>query len=224
MAPSLRGKNGAGEDTLIPPISSSPSCPTRLPLPLTILKHRRELEGKSTAVHAKLLAPESVEIVPYDPQVSARGTPPLAIDGKSMLVLFPSSEARPVGEVDWGNISRLLVIDGTWQQAKSMLASLRETMPVQCVRLRDTHETLFWRYQRIGPHCLSTIEAIYHFYRELEEALGVPQDPKLDNMLWFFSHQYELIQEDYRRNPERQYTARHRPDYIRHGLGQGEPT
>lgn len=223
VAPCLREKD-TGEDSLIPPISSSLAHPTRLPLPLTILKHRRELEGKSTAVHAKLLAPESVEIVPFEPQESAREVLPLAIDEKSMLLLFPSPEARSVSEVNWAHISRLVVIDGTWQQAKSMVASLREKLPMQCVRLQDTHETLFWRYQSIGPHCLSTIEAIYYFYRELEEALGAPQDPQLDNLLWFFSHQYELIQEDYRRNPERHYTARHRPDYIRHRLGQDEST
>ena len=37
----------------------------------------------------------------------------------------------------------------------------------------------------------------------------------LDNLLYFFSFFYHLIQDSYLSNPERKYTTKHRPDYIK---------
>lgn len=37
----------------------------KLPVKIDIIKHRREIEGKSTAVHAAVLAPEDVKIYIY---------------------------------------------------------------------------------------------------------------------------------------------------------------
>jgi len=65
----------------------------------------------------------------------------------------------------------VLVVDSTWNkvggvmqmpQMRSLLASGAATS----VHIAKYH-TLFWRYQPLGPQCVSTIEAIYYFYREL---------------------------------------------------------
>lgn len=40
-------------------------CNLQLPLPVDIVKHPKELDGKSTAVHAALLAPADVHIYSY---------------------------------------------------------------------------------------------------------------------------------------------------------------
>ena len=37
----------------------------QLPIPVDIIKHPKELDGKSTAVHAALLAPDDVHIYTY---------------------------------------------------------------------------------------------------------------------------------------------------------------
>lgn len=36
-----------------------------MPLSLAVVKHAQEIDGKSTAIHGKILAPESVEMFTY---------------------------------------------------------------------------------------------------------------------------------------------------------------
>lgn len=176
----------------------------QLPCPLVIIKDVRELESKSTAVHARLLA---TPVYAYDYDQGAVDYTP-----HDAVLLFPSDDAVSAAEVDWSKVKEIVAIDGTWRQAKAMSQSpaLKE---IPRVKLSETNETLFWRYQQFGPHCLSTIEAIRAIYREREMVLKGVEN--YDNLLWFFIHQYEMIQEDYRNNPERHYTSRHRSDYIK---------
>lgn len=39
--------------------------PPQLPIKIDIIKHQRELDGKSTAIHAAILAPDDVTIYSY---------------------------------------------------------------------------------------------------------------------------------------------------------------
>lgn len=39
--------------------------PFQLPIKIDIIKHPREIDGKSTAVHAAIIAPEDVKIYTY---------------------------------------------------------------------------------------------------------------------------------------------------------------
>ena len=188
-----------------------------LPLPLTIIKHAKELDGKSTAVHAKLLASSQTEIILYDPKNENKTIDGIPTD--ECLLLFPSAQAKTVDQIhDWTCIKRLIVIDGTWQQAKAMLNSQPFShLSGRTVKLGKPYETLFWRYQSLGPHCLSTIEAIYRFYQELarlENGYFDSELKQLDNLLFFFSFQFGLVQQDYAQNPQRHFTSKHRPGYI----------
>lgn len=193
-----------------------------LPLELVILKHARELEGKTTAVHAALLAPTSTRLIPYDPTLGGILTETVEeqetlLDADSTVILFPEEGvSQPISAIDWNPIKRIIVIDGTWQQAKGMLIHDEKLRLVtKRVHLDYAHEGLFWRHQPFGKHCLSTIEAIYYFYREYCDALNLKLATNLDDLLYFFSFFYHLIQEDYQKNPNRKFNSKHRADYIK---------
>lgn len=214
----------------LPPGVSLPRV--ALPLELLVVKHWQELEGKSTAIHAKLLAPAQVTLAVFDPVRSSPLIRPFAsppadpsdhakfvVDPVRDVVLFPDGEAAGVAQIDWTHVRRLVVIDGTWRQAKAML----QTAPLAAlpkVKLDGTHQTAFWRYQSLGPHCLATIEAIHRFCQEHQRLQRAGSDAgrggdQLDNLLYIFSYLYGLVQDEYARNPAKKYTAKHRPGYIR---------
>ncbi|KAJ3328624.1 DTW domain-containing protein 1 [Blyttiomyces sp. JEL0837] len=140
----------------------------KLPLPLDIYRHPNELEGKTTSVHTKIIAPEDTRLFvenftrSVQPELLARYPNP-----KRVLLLFPSADSVTLDEIDRSEFDRLVVIDGTWKQARAMCWSL---LPhgFRAVRIGSSPKTLFWRHQKYGDHCLATIEAIYWFYREFE--------------------------------------------------------
>jgi DTW domain-containing protein YfiP len=185
----------------------------RLPVPLTVLMDYRELRGKSTAVHAVLLSDDCdlVHVNPHDGgELETILRPHLT--GKSAL-LFPDDAAITAQEVDWMSIERIIVIDGTWTQARTVSQVIsRLGCQVMRVKLTDSAPTRFWRYQHLGPQCLSTIEAITRAYQEAFPQLHMSFEP----LLTIFDFMYELIQRDYRENPERLFTSRHRSQYIRY--------
>ncbi len=188
---------------------------------LLVVKDVRELQGKSTAVHAKLLAPSQVDMLAYDAGDEAvLGALEASLgEAEECAILFPDETAQEASAVDWQRIRRLVVLDGTWQQAKGMARSPVLARITNRVKLDEANRTLFWRYQQMGPHCLSTIEAIYH----LMVAIGAPAAGarQLDNLLYYFSFFYHLIQDEYRRPAgaegaaKRPFTSRHSGGYIR---------
>ncbi|XP_075982928.1 tRNA-uridine aminocarboxypropyltransferase 1 [Anticarsia gemmatalis] len=70
-----------------------PVC--QLPIKVDIIKHRREIDGKSTSAHAAVLAPHDVNVYTY-PDV-----PEYTLDGRTVL-LYPGAEARTVRELFTG--------------------------------------------------------------------------------------------------------------------------
>lgn len=67
----------------------------QLPIKVDIIKHKREIDGKSTAAHGAVLAPNDVTVYTY-PDV-----PEYSLDGKTVL-LFPGAEAHTVQELFTG--------------------------------------------------------------------------------------------------------------------------
>jgi len=173
------------------------------------IKDARELEGKSTAVHAKLVSPD-VALLDYD----IKNPIDLNVDAGRSILLFPDSDSQSISQVDWTTIKRVIVIDGTWKQAKA-IASSSSLSTVCKFHLSHGNVTKFWRYQRLGSHCLSTIEAIYQLYCERETELGGKDSHKFDNLLYFFSFFYHVIQDYYHQRPEKSFTSRHGADYIK---------
>lgn len=78
----------------VPPIQGKiPQC--KLPVKVDIIKHQREIDGKSTSAHAAVLAPYDVSVYTY-PDV-----PEYSLDGRTVL-LFPGASARTVKELFTG--------------------------------------------------------------------------------------------------------------------------
>ncbi|XP_071565434.1 tRNA-uridine aminocarboxypropyltransferase 1 isoform X1 [Temnothorax nylanderi] len=158
----------------------------KLPIKIDIIKHSREIDGKSTAVHAAILAPEDVKIYTYPdfPEILNKEETVLVFPSKdsagnmSVEDLFiregrkcDASEERTVFP-----IKRAIFIDSTWQQTKSIYKDQR-LRELRCVILKS-RISQFWRHQKKSPRWyLATIEAIHQFLVELHTcALGVEED------------------------------------------------
>lgn len=76
----------------------------QLPVKVDIIKHRREIDGKSTAAHAAVLAPHDVNIYTY-PNV-----PEYKHDGRTVL-LYPGTEAISVPELFTGKQTNVTYSD-----------------------------------------------------------------------------------------------------------------
>ncbi|CAG2112668.1 unnamed protein product [Medioppia subpectinata] len=193
-----------------------------LPVDVDIIKHVQEVDGKSTAPHAVIVAPDrcSVRTFPDIPDYS---------DQNAVLV-FPAPNARtlqhliddyrhdvgphPDSAVDNGSVeradkqlpfNRVVFIDSTWRQTNHILRDPRIS-PLLANRtvILSEHESLFWRHQRDSPRTyLSTIEAIYYFFSDLQHILderdgnGGHNDHRYDNLLFFFKHTYNKLRLKY---------------------------
>lgn len=65
----------------------------------------------------------------------------------------------------------------------------------------------------MGDEMLATIEAIYYMYRDLFTAThpGEAYDGRFDNLLYFFAHQYKLIQDVYKQKGGK---VRNKPNFV----------
>ncbi|KAJ3055614.1 DTW domain-containing protein 1 [Rhizophlyctis rosea] len=174
----------------------------KLPIPVDIYRHPGEIEGKTTSVHAKVIAPEDVNILVRN---LSKCTEDLASldeyeDPERILLLFPSSRAVTLSEIPQTSFDRLIVVDGTWSQGRAMVKAL-SSKPFTHVKIQE-HDTLFWRYQDGGNDHLSTIEAIYWFFKDYHSAYepSIAYDGRYDDLLFYFRHQYDLIQNVYRKS------------------------
>ncbi|KAI8853366.1 DTW domain-containing protein [Chytridium lagenaria] len=155
-----------------------------LPIPLDIYRHPREVIGKTTSVHAKLVSPGHVNIFVDDfKRDSLEELTKRYPDPSRVLLLFPTPDSVPVTEIDISAYDRLVVLDGTWKHARSMSAAL-EHFNFKKVRI-SLRRTLFWRYQK-----WATIRGKY------------------DDLLFYFKQQYDKIQHHYRKNPEISFTRK----------------
>ena len=179
-----------------------------LPIQIKIIKHSQEANSKSTSIQAKLLAPNDIEIVDYNYDKFTGLVE--RFDDINTVILFPSEKATDLHNYDSTCIKTAFFIDGTWNQARSIANRFSKATFVKISRL-PCEGTVFWRYQSLGRHALSTIEAIYYFLRETSRT----EDPQLDNLLWFYSYFYNLIQTYYQNNNLKSFTSKHIAGYIK---------
>ncbi|XP_029172787.1 DTW domain-containing protein 1 [Nylanderia fulva] len=167
----------------VPVIDNSCFPRVKLPIKIDIIKHAHEIDGKSTAIHAVILAPEDVKIYTYPdfPDITNK---------EETVLIFPSKSAQTVsvealfakrreqndilanGTESVFPIKRAIFIDSTWQQTKAIYKDQR-LRELRCVILKS-RISQFWRYQKKSPRWyLATIEAIHQFLVELHTcALG----------------------------------------------------
>ncbi|KAF7731427.1 DTW domain-containing protein 1 [Apophysomyces ossiformis] len=179
----------------------------KLPVHLDVIKHEQELDGKSTAIHARIIADEDVDLYSW------QNMPSELEDPERTLLLFPGPEAKTLREIPQNSFDRVIVIDGTWKQANKIA---RETPALQGLRKvtiapRRTH---FWRYQQMSEQHLATIEAIYYFYREYGEAYMETYDGRYDNLLFYYRFFYKMIQDHYQHTGKK-FTSRHTSGFIK---------
>ena len=178
------------------------------------IKHERELDGKSTALHSAVIANDDVKV--YNWQEIPEFQQP-----ERSLLLFPGDDAKRLDEVPRESFDRITVIDGTWKQAGKIVREtpLLQRMQKVTIAPRKTH---FWRYQQMGENHLATIEAIYYIYREFAEAYETKEgsyDGRYDNLLFYYRFFYNMIQDVYRNQRKgKKFTHRHRSDYIQYNV------
>jgi len=63
----------------------------RLPVKVDIIKHKKEIDGKSTSSHAKMIAPDDVEIYEFPNFPDYTKEPP-----GDIILIFPSSRATSI--------------------------------------------------------------------------------------------------------------------------------
>ncbi|KAI7834613.1 DTW domain-containing protein [Kickxella alabastrina] len=157
----------------------------RLPFKMDVIKHARELDGKSTAVHAKIIAPEDIEIITYSDTCLDD------VDPSRTALLFPGPDAQDISELDASTFDRVIVIDGTWSQAKGMVHNSIKLRRMQKVTVKP-RRTRFWRYQNLDDSFMATIEAIYFLYRDSFK--NGEYDGEYDALMYFYKYFYDFIQ------------------------------
>ncbi|KAJ3365227.1 DTW domain-containing protein 1 [Allomyces javanicus] len=189
-------------------VPSGPAVPPRMPrLPFTldVWKHKYELKGKSTALHGRVLAPDDVRVWDYPSETDAYDEEP----GK-VLVLYPSPQAQPIGEIDPTSFTHVIVVDGTWYQAHQMVrdAPFLRRPGVRHVSFANPPKTSFWRFQQKSEQHLATIEAMWWLLREYQLAHAPADLTAYDNMLWYYTFQYQRILGSYEADQQRKLNTR----------------
>ncbi|CAG8520705.1 uncharacterized protein OCT59_021405 [Rhizophagus irregularis] len=186
-----------------------------LPIKIDVIKHIKELEGKSTVAHAKIIAPNDVSIY------SSLEIPKYENPDR-LLLLFPGPDSKTLNEIPRDSFDKLLVVDGTWQQASSLTKFTEELKNIRKVTI-NPQKTLFWRYQNKSENYLATIEALYYFLKEYYVTYESITDNensyngKYDDLLWYYKYFYEFIQSSYRNDKgKKHFTTRHRQGYIKY--------
>lgn len=119
-------------------------------------------------------------------------------DPRTTVVLFPDEGSVTYGEaLSQGVVAppadaTLVIIDAPWRRAQTLrkhprLAHLRS------VRLHQPPPSHFWRYHAEGAGCVSTIEALAAFARELRPCDSAEGACLEDPLLFFFVRQFAHI-------------------------------
>ncbi|XP_002738896.1 tRNA-uridine aminocarboxypropyltransferase 1-like [Saccoglossus kowalevskii] len=192
-------------------LTSKANSTVYLPLQVVIIKHPKELEGKSTAVHAAVLAPNDVTIYTYPciPDFKEKDKVLLVFPSPTALTLddFAKQSTHESGDESNGPLAkkakrdvlpvpkfnRVVFIDSTWNQTSSIYRD-DKLQGLQCVILKSA-KTTFWRKQEKKPdNFLATIEAVYRFMIEYHLLFIDPiYDKRYDNLLYFYSFLHNIV-------------------------------
>jgi hypothetical protein len=160
----------------------------RLPLNIKIIKHKQEKNSKSTAVHARLLCPDDVNMINYEDWSSG-------VDLCHDLLLFPGPDAQRVSDFtakDKNSIKNVFVIDGPWEKVKALVDRDVNLRSLKKISLSDCVSTNFWRRNNLSDDMCSTIEALYYFLTEWDTSTNY------DDILYLFAFFHHLISKDMR--------------------------
>lgn len=178
----------------------------QLPVQIAIVKHAGEVDGKSTAAHLPVLAPDYVKIYTF-PSIPA-------YDPSDVLLFFPGENAQSLEKL-WESRQNgcttgpcvvcakehlsipwkmLLFIDSTWKQTKRIYLDAK-IKGLPCAVLEGGYSA-FWRPQRGKPSTwLATAEAVHLAVTQLLALQGCAGH--VDDLLFFFKFFYTKISSRY---------------------------
>lgn len=143
--------------------------------PVVILQHPRERHHPLGTVRMARLALQQVEVRecgPRDTEAMARAT---AAWPAGAALLFPGPQARELGELPPPERPRaLVVLDGTWHQAKTLYRASKALQALPHVALTPPRPSQYQIRREPQRNYVSTLEAIVHALQILE--------PETDNL------------------------------------------
>jgi len=165
------------------------------PVAIDIIKDIRENDGRSTAVHAKVIGKDYVTI--YDQP--GHMIPDYSKSSGETFLVFPDDDAISISEAfpkdsNPENPPRIVFIDATWKQARQ-LARSTNLSHLPRIKLSKQIRTLYWRYQNGETDSnLATIEAIYHFMVDFhKQTINHTYEGNYDDILYLFAFFYHKI-------------------------------
>ena len=165
------------------------SLPTRTRV--LLLQHPRERDVPiGTARLAHLCLPGSELRVGVDFDDDARLRAALA-DGRDAYLLFPGPRAIDVAEVKPAGPITLVVVDGTWWQARKLLRRNAMLAALPQIRFTPSAPSNYRIRKEPAEHCVATVEALAQVLGALEgdperfAALRRPFDAMIDTQLHY---------------------------------------
>lgn len=173
-------------------------CAHIVPVPtrtrLVLVQHRRERDVPiGTLRMAELALPNSAVFIGVNDLDSDAGLR-AALSAPDTYLLFPGKDAIDVTDLaasrapDAGPIT-LVVVDGTWWQAQSLVRKTKLLQTLPLVRFTPPRPSDYRIRKEPAEHCVSTIEAIAHMLGALEgdaarfEVLLRPFEAMVDSQL-----------------------------------------
>jgi len=143
--------------------------PTKTKTRVVILQHPRERDVGIGTVRLARLGLAGCEVrrdVDFSDDPVVRG---VLASGNAHL-LFPGPDAVDVETADFPSPITLVVLDGTWTQAKKLLKANPGLAALPRLRLSPAAPSLYGQIRREpAAHCVATIEAIAHVLGYLEK-------------------------------------------------------
>jgi DTW domain-containing protein len=145
------------------------------------------------------------------------------------ILLYPGEEARDLGEAPPSGAVTLVVLDGTWWQAKKLFQNNPELAKLPRYSLSPSAPSRYRIRREPALHCVSTIEAIGEALALLEpggfdrEALLKPFDAMVEHQLYYAkklgAHRHLAFRQRPRKAPLSPFLAERVADLV---VGYGE--
>jgi len=144
-----------------------PSLPTDTKV--VVLQHPRERDMSiGTARMAHLCLPNSELHVGVDWERSAALHRALSDPTRPAMLLYPSADALDIGQLPERHPMTLVVVDGTWANAKKMVKQNPILTALPRVAFQPPKPSEYRIRREPKPHCVSTVEALAHVLGVLE--------------------------------------------------------
>jgi DTW domain-containing protein YfiP len=136
-----------------------------LPVRVLLIQHHKEREKQSNTGRLAHRLLSNSELVYFGARDEPFAEEVLQRPGTDYRVLHPLPGARPLEPGDLGRRSTLVVLDGTWRQARRMTSRVPGIAELPFVTLPDDGRTPYQPRRAPAPGRYSTIDAIANALR-----------------------------------------------------------